>query len=80
MQKNSNVNRDTIDDISMPSEAREIQEMRSLVVPAARPTVPVARSDATRLTETGADSLLESEHPVLHDTLPSPPPSTDYGE
>lgn len=108
MHKNTNLNRDTIDDASIPSEQRESEEMRSLVVPAVRPTEPVARpessvslwnwptsgelrsgdkavdtSDAAetaRLTEPAADSLVEAEQPVLHDTLPSPPPSTDYGE
>ncbi len=106
MDRNQNANRDTIDDISIPSERCEIQELRSLVVPAARPTEPAARAEvslwswptsdalpsdemqvgavdaaeANRLTETGSDTLLQAEPPALHDTLPSPPPSTDYRE
>ncbi len=36
--------------------------------------------DTTRLNEPGPEFLVEAEQPIIHDTLPSPPPSTEYGE
>lgn len=53
--------------------AGELQESNSGIDASGAP-------DTTRLTDPGPELLAEPEQPVIHDTLPSPPPSTEYGE
>ena len=105
MQKRTSSSCEREDNVQGPSDPREFEAMRSLIVPAAIPSDTEGNREpvisqrawltsgelrsgvlaanmhdlaaATDVAEIAEDSITGVEQAMLHDTLPSPPPSPD---